>query len=76
MAFVFFPRSWWAHIQYRIVEVCLTIVVIPPLTPMSKQGRLQKVTTIRARPLRLVHHILCRPSAPLKHSNIIQIVGG
>jgi hypothetical protein len=42
---------------------------------MSERGHLQKTTTIRARLLGLVHHIFYRPSAPLGHPNITQVVG-
>ncbi len=73
---LFSPRSRWAHIQHRIVEACLTVVIVPPFTPMSEQGHLQKVAAIRARRLRLVHHILCYPSIPPRHANITQIIGG
>jgi hypothetical protein len=75
MAFVFSTFTM-THIQHRIVEVCLTVIIVPPLTLMSEQGCLQKIAAIRARRLGPVHHILCRPSAPLGYPNITQIVGG
>ncbi|CAM6028162.1 unnamed protein product, partial [Sphagnum balticum] len=50
----------------------LTLAVVPPLTLASERRHLQKTTTIRAHLIGVVHHILCRPSAPLGHPNIAQ----
>ncbi len=73
---MFFPHSQWTHVQHRTVEARLTIIVIPPLTPMSEQGCLQKAVAIRACLLGSLHHILCRPSALVRHPNITQTIGG
>jgi hypothetical protein len=42
---------------------------------MLERGHLQKIITIHARLLGSMHHIFCRPSAPLRHQNIAQIIG-
>jgi hypothetical protein len=72
----FFSRSPWVHVEHKIARACLTIAVIPPLTPTSKQGYLQKIATIRASLLGSVHRILCHVNALLRHPNISQIARG
>jgi len=56
--------------------MCLTVIIVPPLTTTLGQGHLQKVTTIRASLLGPVHHVLYCQSTFLGHPNIAQIVRG
>ncbi len=68
---LFFPRSQWAHVQHRIVEAFLTVVVVPPLTLMSEQGRLQKSNSLTCMSARAdASHFLSskRPSRASKYN--------
>jgi hypothetical protein len=64
------------HVQHKIVGTSLIVVTIPPLILTSERNHLQKTTTICARLLGLVHHILYHPSALSGHPNIAQTVRG
>jgi len=61
--FCFFHVHRKAHVQHKTVGVCLTVVVISPLTPTLK-GHLQQTIAIRVSLLGPVHRIHCRPSTP------------
>ncbi len=73
--FCFFHVHCKSIFNIELLECILIVVVVSPLTLVSKRGHLQKATTIHACLLGLVHCIFCYLSALLGHPNIAQTVG-